>query len=109
MILLHGRNVFPKPWQRRNRAHEPAPIRARGFIWREFCRSRLDATSRAKLPFASPCSYPKTECRITSAAWPSGALHLDNFDPLFAKASGKILCSTAIRDQAPDTVEGANL
>src|SRR6267378_4453303 len=109
MTLLNGRSVFLEPWQRRSPTHEPAPTRVGGFIWREFCRWHLGATCRAKLPFASPCSYPKTECRITSAAWPWRALHLDNFDTLLAKVTGKILCSTTIRDQAPNSVEGADL
>src|SRR6266446_8737993 len=106
MILLNGGSVFLSLWQKRSPTHGPAPTRVGGFIWPEFCRWRLDATCRARLPFASPCSYPKPECLITSAAWPWRALHLDNFDTLFAKATGKILCSTVIRDQALYSVEG---
>src|ERR1700731_4950949 len=88
---------------------EPATTRVGGFIRWEFCRSRLGATCKAKRRFANPCYCPKTECLITSAAWPSKALHLDNFDTLFAKSFGKFLSRTVIRDQAPDSVKGTNL
>src|SRR6266446_3032225 len=109
MILFNGRNVSPWLCHKRSPTHEPAPTRVGGLIWRGFCKWRLGATCRARLPFASPCSYPKIECRTTSAAWPWRALHLDNFDTFFAKLTGKILCSTVIRDQSPYSVEGANL
>src|SRR5882724_2203411 len=109
MTLLNGRNALLQRCHKRNPTQERARIRVRGPIQPEFCSWRWGATRRAKHPFATRCSYRRIECLITSAAWPWRALHLDNFDTLFAKATGKFLGSTVIRDQAPYSVKGANL
>src|SRR6266446_9723559 len=87
MIRLYGGNVFLQPCHERNRMHEPGTTRVGGFIPWEFCRWRLGATRKAKSRFTNPCYCPKTECLITSVAWPWRVLHLDNFDTLFAKRS----------------------
>src|SRR6266850_3794719 len=106
MILINGRSVSLWLSHKRNPTHGRAPTRAGGIIRWEYCSWPLGATRRAELPSANPYSYPKIECRTTSAAWPWRVLHLDNFDTLSAKFSGKFLSSTVIRNQAPYSVKG---
>src|SRR6266568_3874076 len=109
MMRLYGGNVFPQHWHKRSPAHEPAVTRDGGPIQLECCSWRSVAGTRAKLPFANPCSCPTAECLITSAAWRWRVLHLDNFNTLLAKGLSEILRSAVVRDQAPDSVEWPNL